>query len=399
MPELDYASPIHHDRDGIFPPAELARIRDHGAPVRIMENFGQPAWLVTREDQVRQVLGDPAVFSNERMVELNVAIGTKMSDAEMEALSAGQPLAFDPPEHTRIRRLMQPYFTPRRIKALEPRVKEIVSELLDDMARKGPPADLVEDFGLPIPSKVIAELLGVPYEDHHRFQSAAAGVLDTRLAPEVRARHVYELSEYMLEVATRALAEPGPDLLGQMAAAHGDDLRPIELAGIGHTLILAGHETTANMIALSTLVLLRDERQLALIRDDPDAIGPAVEELLRWLTVVNAPAVRSVRSDVKVGGQLMRTGDLVSVSLPAANRDPGFIAAPDRLDLSRGQIGHLAFGYGPHTCVGSHLARLELRLALPALLGRFPGLAEVPDGTAFKNKHVIYGLSRMEVSW
>nr|WP_242422425.1 cytochrome P450 [Frankia torreyi] len=182
---------------------------------------------------------------------------------------------------------------------------------------------------------------------------------------------------------------------------HGDELSTAELVGIANLLLIAGHETTANMLALGTLALLRHPDQLAVVRDDPARVGPAVEELLRWLSIVHAGAPRTARADVTIAGRTIAKGDHVLLSLPAANRDPAFLDDPDRLDITRGAVGHVAFGFGLHHCLGAPLARLELRVGLPALLRRFPGLAlAVPyEQVEFRPHSVVYGLRSLPVTW
>ena len=243
---------------------------------------------------------------------------------------AGNLLATDPPEHTRLRRLLTGEFTVKRIRRLEPRIVEIVDDHLDAMAAAGPPADLVSAFALPVPSLVICELLGVPYDDRAEFQGRAARQVDLSLPLEERGRVAAESRTYMGELVDRARTEPGDDMLGMLVREHGDDLARAELIGIASLLLIAGHETTANMLGLGTLALLRAPEQLALVRDEPGAVAPAIEELLRFLSVVHSGIPRTVRHDTTVGDVPVAAGELLVLSLPAANRDPAVGRAPRR---------------------------------------------------------------------
>jgi cytochrome P450 len=273
------------------------------------------------------------------------------------------------------------------------------------MEGTGPPADLVADFALPIPSLVICELLGVPYADRAGFQARTSGLLDLSLPVEERLELGRESRAYMADLVARAQAEPGVDMLGMLVREHGAEseggLSTDELVGIAELLLIAGHETTSNMLGLGTLALLRHPEQLARVRDDPAAVGPAVEELLRWLGIVHSGVPRTTTQDVELGGVAIPAESLVVLSLTAANRDPRFRADGDRLDVTRDAAGHVAFGHGVHHCLGAPLARMEMRIAFPALLRRFPGLAlAVPfEDVGFRAFHFIYGLHALPVRW
>src|SRR5690349_3752883 len=297
--------------------------------------------------------------------------------------------------------MLTPEFTIRRMKRLEPRIVEIVDAQLDAMESHGPPVDLVENFALPIPSLVICELLGVPYDDRDDFQRRSARQLDFSVPIPDRIDLQRQAREYMATLVARARHQPGEDILGMLIRDHGDELTDNELIGVAGLLLLAGHETTSNMLGLGTLPLLRHPEQLASVRDDPDAVAPAIEELLRWLSIVQTSIPRITTADVEVGGVPIPAHQLVFASLPAGNRDPEFIDAPDILDISRGAPGHLAFGHGVHHCLGAPLARMEMRIAFPALLRRFPtlALAEPFEDVEFRDFHFIYGLRSLSVRW
>jgi cytochrome P450 len=389
--------PVYMRREAFDPVPDLAAIREHGGVGRARTPFGLDAYVLTRNEDVRAALADAERFSNAGLRPFPGM--ANLDEATQRRMRAGNPLLVDPPEHTRLRRLLTPEFTVRRMRRLEPRIHEIVDEHLDAMERKGPPADLVEDFALPIPSLVICELLGVPYEDREDFQRRTAQLLNIGLPMADRMKVQVENRQYMAGLVAREQAEPGEAMLGMLVREHGDELSTDELIGIANILLIAGHETTSNMLGLGTLALLRHPEQLALVRDDPDAVGPAVEELLRWLSIVHSGVLKTTTVDVEVAGTTIPAGSAVVCALPAANRDPAATPDPDRLDVTRGELGHLAFGHGVHHCLGAPLARMEMRIAFPALLRRFPTLAEVPGTAAFRSFHVIYGLTGLEVSW
>lgn len=392
---------MHWRRNRFDPTPELGRIREESSVHTVLNPFGMPVYLVTRHEDVKTVLADHGRFSNARPPGFVMPGAPEIPAEELERARAGNLLALDPPEHQRIRRMLTSEFTIRRMKRLEPRITAIVDEHLDAMAAAGPPVDLVESFALPIPSLVICELLGVPYADRADFQRRAAIQLDLSLAPELRMQVVRESRDYMADLVAGARTSPGDDIIGMLIRDHGEELTDDELIGIASLLLLAGHETTSNMLGLGTLALLRHPTQLAAVRDDPDAIGPAVEELLRWLSIVQTSIPRFCVADTEVAGVPIEAGQLVFASLPAGNRDPEFVTAPDTLDIRRGAPGHLAFGHGVHHCLGAPLARMEMRIAWPALLRRFPtlALAEDFDDVAFRSFHFIYGLKALSVRW
>lgn len=297
--------------------------------------------------------------------------------------------------------MLTPEFTVRRMRRLEPRIIQIVDEHLDALEHHGPPADLVAEYALPIPSLVICELLGVPLSDRTEFQERTNRQLDTTVPEQEKVELARQSHDYMNELVDRARRDPGEDLIGMLIRDHVDDLTNAELVGVASLLLVAGHETTSNMLGLGTLALLRHPDQLALVRDDPSTVPGAIEELMRWLSVVNGGSPRMATRDVELDGVLIRRGDLVSFNLPAANRDPALTDDPDLFDVSRPANPHLGFGHGIHHCLGAPLARMEMRIAFPALLQRFPTLhLAVPDDeVAFATHQAIYGLKQLPVSW
>ena len=323
---------------------------------------------------------------------------------ELLRVRPGQFIRMDAPEHPRYRRLLTGQFTVRRMNALRPRIEQIVADHLDAMAEMARPVDLVQNFALPVPSLVICELLGVPYADRALFQRLSKALLSiaTDGATLVQVRN--ELCEYMLGLVQAKRREPGDDVLSGLIARQDDPdgvLSDEELVGIGNLLLVAGHETTANMLALGTLALLEHPDQLEGLRAEPSMIDQAVEELLRYLTIIQFGLVRTTTEDVEVGGQCIHAGEPIVASLASANRDPKHFPDPDVLDLSRAYSPHLAFGHGSHQCLGQQLARVEMKVGFTALLERFPSLRlAVPlEQVRMRNDMFIYGVHELPVTW
>jgi cytochrome P450 len=357
---------------------------------------GHVGWLATGYSMVRAVLADPR-FST-RIEVLHPPIAQRLARRTLTRVP-GFFLREDPPEHTRFRRLLTGQFTVRRMKQLEPRIEKIASDRLDAMEKDGPPADLVQSFALPIPSLVICELLGVPYADHDRFQRDSTALLSLASTPEQAKAAMEGLIDYIHQLVVRKHAEPGDDLVSGLVST--GQLTDEEITGASVLMLIAGHETTANMLALGTYVLLNNPPQLAALRDDPSLAETAVEELLRYLTIVHLGPVRTAMQDVELEGHMIKAGESVTLSLSAANRDPGRFEAPDELDITRQATGHLSFGHGIHQCLGQQLARIEMRVGYPALLRRFPGLrlAIPPEEVAMRSDMAIYGVHRLPVAW
>src|SRR5882757_3832316 len=342
-PELP---PLHMRRDTFNPTAELREIRETDGVRTITSAFGMDVFLVTRHEDVKTVLSDHERFSNGRPPGFVVPGAPNIPEEEQASARAGNLLGLDPPEHQRLRRMLTAEFTIRRMKRLQERVVEIVDAQLDAMEKAGPPADLVASFALPIPSLVICELLGVPYDDRDDFQRRTARQLDLSLPVPERMELQRQGRAYMSSLVERARRQPGDDILGMLVREHGHELTNDELIGIASLLLLAGHETTSNMLGLGTLALLRHPDQLAAMRDDPDAVGPAIEELLRYLSVLHHSIPRITTTEVEICGLTIPAGELVLASISAANRDPGFFGEPDIFDIHRDAASHIAFGHG-----------------------------------------------------
>ena len=277
--------------------------------------------------------------------------------------------------HTRLRRLLTPEFTMRRPARLRPGIEAVVEERLDAMAAADGPVDLVGEFALPIPSLVICELLGVPYEDREEFQRHALARFDLFGGALASLGSISESLSHLLGIVRQQRLNPGDGLIGSIIKDHGDEIDDLELAGLADGVLTGGFETTASMLALGALVLLRDEDAFRAVRDDDGAVDGFVEELPRHLSVVQVAFPRFAREDVEVAGTRTAEGDVVVCSLSGANRDSALGPGMDRLDPSRAAPQHLAFGHGVHRRIGAEPARMELRAAYPALVRRFPELA------------------------
>lgn len=310
----------------------------------------------------------------------------------------------DDPEHARLRRMVTAPFAIKRVEALRPAVQKIVDDLIDDMLAGPNPADLVEAFALPVPSLVICALLGVPYTDHDLFQGHSRNLISRSVPPEQRGASFQALHDYLDQLLERKLAEPADDLLSQLVArVRAGELKRSDAAGIGVLLLVAGHETTANMIALGTLALLEHPGQLALLRDsdDPKLVAGAVEELLRYLNITHTGRRRVALDDIEIAGVTIRAGDGLIMANDIGNRDPGVFPDPGRLDVTRDARRHVAFGFGVHQCLGQPLARLELQVVYSTLYRRVPTLrrATALESIPFKHDGAVYGVYELPVSW
>ncbi|GAB3422979.1 cytochrome P450 [Flindersiella endophytica] len=379
------------------PPDVLAKLREEEPLSRLAFPDGHVGWLVTNHALARAVLADNRFSARQEL--RHIPMKHPLANEPRRAADPGMFIRMDPPDHTKYRRLLTGQFTVRRMRQLEPRIAEITAEHLDAMEAAGPPADLVEAFSLPIPSLVICELLGVPYTDRERFQHHTRIALNMNTTAEQSIGAFLALKEYFAELVAWKKSHQGDDLLSGLI--EGGELDDQELAGVAFLLLLAGHETTANMLALGTFALLRHPDQLDALRANPSLAENAVEELLRYLSIIHIGPLRAALEDVELGGQVIKAGDSVVISTPAANRDPGKFSNADDLDLRRPATGHVAFGHGVHQCLGQQLARIEMRVGYPALLNRFPTLrlAVAPEDVPLRTDMNIYGVHKLPVAW
>jgi len=388
--------PLLFSRDGLDPIPELGERRATEPVSKLELPFGITAWLVTGYDAAKEVLGDSTSFSN--------AFGNLTTDGTDDEQDPGGLGMTDPPYHTRLRKMLTPEFTMRRLARLRPRIGAIVDGQLDAIAAAGQPADLVDLFAMPIPSLVICELLGVPYADRAGFQALSTARFD--LGDDSPLDVIGTSLDYLQTLVVKERADPGDGLLGQLVRDFGDDVSDRELAGMADGLLTGGHETTASSLALGALALLQSPDSFARLgAADDETVHLAVEELLRYLTVVQVAFPRFTRTAVTVGGQQIPQGALVLVSLSAADRDAVLAGSSggnlETFDPTRPATSHLAFGYGIHRCVGAELARMELRIAFPALARRFPTMrAAVPIADLrFRNSSIVYSAETLPVTW
>ncbi|MEU4673373.1 cytochrome P450 [Amycolatopsis sp. NPDC023774] len=392
--------PMERDAGPFDPPREITRLREARPVSPMLFPDGHEGWLVTGYDEVRQLLADTRFSSRQDLGVMHVPYETPGIPVATEPSPQvpGLFIAMDPPEHPRLRRKLTGAFTVKRMKQLEDHITEVVERQLDSMARLTPTVDLVKEFALPVPSLVICELLGVPYEDRADFQANSAKFLVKEQELEEKMAAYGALTTYLGTLVAEKRAEPGEDILSDLARQ--DDLSIEELTGIAFLLLLAGHETTANMLALGTFALLEHPEQLAELGADPELLPGAVEELMRYLSVVDIN-FRYATEDLELGGETIPAGSTVVVSTLAANRDPRRFENPDTLDLRRNSRGQLAFGHGVHQCLGQQLARMEMRAGFVALLRRFPTLrlAIPADQVKLRTDMNIYGVHELPVTW
>jgi len=392
--------PMDRDAGPFAPPSAISLLRTTRpvSPLRFPD--GHDGWLITGYDAVRTALADTR-FSSRMDLEVPhvpYEAPNMPTPTEPSPQVPGLFISMDPPDHTRLRRKLTGAFTVRRMKQLEEHITEIVERQLDHLADCPQPADLVKEFALPVPSLVICEMLGVAYEDRDMFQANSAQMLVKDQSIEEKMAAWQALSSYLAELIVHKRADPGSDLLSDLA--RDDDLSIEELVGISFLLLLAGHETTANMLALGTFALLENPEQMTVLQADPDLLPGAIEEFLRYLSVVDV-IYRYAATDIELGGETIPKGSTVLVSTLAANRDPRQFADAENLDSHRNARGHLSFGHGVHQCLGQQLARIEMRAGFAGLLRRFPKLAlaipakEVPLRTGMQ----IYGVHALPVTW
>ncbi|MET7481392.1 cytochrome P450 [Streptomyces sp. NPDC005648] len=385
------------------PPPALVALHDSGKSVRRVETWdGTTPWLATSHAATRRLLADPRLSAN---------IGAPGYPHTTEGMKAHasqmQPSInnTDGPEHQRWRRMLTSSFTRHRMEKLRPEIQQITDDLIDRMLAGPNPTELNEALSLPLPSLMICALLGVPYDDHEFFQEHA-GVTNARFkSPEEAAETARVLRAYISGLIEKKMDDPGEDVLTDLAErVRAGDLSMEEAAPLGHILLVAGHDTSANMITLGTALLLENPDQLAALREhsgDPKYVANAVEELLRYLTIPHLLARRAVVEDIEIDGEVIRAGEGVIASLPAANWDPEAFPEPAKLDLARRAAHHMAFSWGPHQCIGQQLARIELHVVFSTLFRRIPTLRLAADLSElkFKEDSQAYGIYELPVAW
>jgi cytochrome P450 len=384
-----------------FDPPPAARALHTESPVtRVRLWDGSAPWLVTRHADQRALLADPRVSSENTLPGFpHMSAGFRENAARRRSF-----VTMDDPEHARIRRMITGPFATKRVEAMRPDIQKITDDLIDTMLAGPAPVDLVRALALPLPSLVICRLLGVPYEDHDFFQRNSSLLIHPQASPEEVAGANEALRGLLDGLVAAKLADPADDMLSELAArVRAGELTQRDAADMGVTLLVAGHETTANMIALGTVALLENPDQLAVLRetDDPKAVARAVEELLRYLTIVHKGRPRVALEDIEIGGETIRAGDGIIVYPGTGNWDAEVFPEPERLDIGRDARRHIAFGFGVHQCLGQPLARVELQVVYGTLYRRIPtlrlatGVGQLP----FKEDGLVYGVYELPVTW
>lgn len=373
-------------------------LRDNEPLARVKLPYGEEGWLLTRYDDVRIALGDARFSLAEAVVRDTPRMGPQRMGAILTDL--------DPPEHTRLRRLLAHAFTVRRVEGLRANAARLAGELLDEMEKAGPPADLVTAFAVPLPGLMICELLGVPYDDRNHFQELAAAFMSiTALTDEEKMARLGELAGYLAGLADKRRERQEDDLISALVVAQeeGDRLTADELVQLTVLLLGAGYDSTASQIVNSVYALLTFPDQLELLRSRPELMPGAVEELLRWIPPQEVADIlpRYALQDVELSGGTVRAGEPVLLAKHAANRDPRKFPDPDRLNVTRDAKGQLSFGYGPHHCIGAQLARMDIQVALTALLARLPALrlAVPADEVEWRTGMALRGPIALPISW
>ncbi|MGW7402643.1 cytochrome P450 [Streptomyces sp. NPDC054833] len=396
------ATPVAFPQDRTcpyHPPTGYDPLRDRRPLSRVTLYDGRAAWMVTGHATARTLLSDPRLSTDRSRP------GFPMLTARFAATRAVRValLGVDDPEHRTQRRLMIPSFSVKRAAGLRPDIQRIVDDLIDAMIAHGPGAELVSAFALPVPSMVICSLLGVPYADHEFFEEQSRRLLrGPEAADTLDARG--RLQRYLLALIERKRQdpEPGDGILDELVhqQLRDGDMDREELVALAIILLVAGHETTANMISLGTYTLLRNPERLAELRADPALLPAAVEELMRMLSIADG-LLRVALEDIEVEGATIRKGEGVVFATSVINRDDSVYPEPDALDWHRPARHHVGFGFGIHQCLGQNLARAEMEIALGTLFARLPGLrlAAPPEEIPFKPGDTIQGMLELPVTW
>ncbi|MDI1483442.1 cytochrome P450 [Polyangium sp. y55x31] len=381
------------------PPAQHQQLRKEAPIAKVKLPSGATAWAVTRHEDIRTVLSDPRFSASRRNP------GFPHLTAEPPQALSAKPflIEMDGQEHASARRAVVGEFSVKRIAALAPRIQQIVDQYIDAMLAGPRPVDLVQALSLPVPSLVICELLGVPYDDHEFFQARSSKLVARTSSLEEKAVAFFELVGYLNKLVTDKEENPTDDLLGrQIVKLREEGAYDHEaMLNLAFILLIAGHETTANMISLSTLMLLKNPEKLAILRQDPEKTPAAVEELLRYFTIADGGLARVATEDVELGGMHIRAGEGVVLLANIGNRDPEVFENGDDLDVERGARNHVAFGFGPHQCLGQNLARLELQIVIDTLFRRIPELrpAVPEEELSYKENSTVYGMHEFPVTW
>lgn len=391
--------PMKRD-DPLHPPRICSELRADQPLSRVTIWDGSQAWLVTRYDDVRAVLSDSRFSADSRHPNFPTSSPVRRQVLNNNARSLSR---IDPPEHDRLRRMLRGEFTVRRMEALRPQIQAAINDLLDEMLSHEPPVDLVEAVAMPLPSLVICHVLGVDYADRGLFEGLSRTIMSATASPSEVKAAMSDLYDYLDRLLMKKELVPGDDLISRLfiTQVRPGHLTRDALIGMARMLLAAGHDTTANMISLSVLSLLLHPDQYAALRKDPTLVGGAVDELLRFHTIVQTGAARVAVEDVCLAGGVIRAGEGVFLALNSANRDERAFSDPDHLDIRRPASHHVAFGFGIHQCLGQLMARVELEVTLSAIMRRIPTLrlAAPIYQLPFRHDMAVYGLRALPVSW
>lgn len=383
------------------PPAQMLEMNQTAPLSRVRIWNGSTPWLVTGHEVARALFADSRVSVDDRRSGFPHWNEHMLSTVDKRPRSV---FTADAEEHTRFRRMLSKPFTFRRVEALRPVIQEVTDACIDEILAGPQPADLVARLALPVPTRVISDMLGVPYADHEFFQEHANAGLARFAAADAMQKGAMSLHQYLINLVEEKQAHPAEDAVSDLAErVTAGEISVKEAAQLGTGLLIAGHETTANMIGIGILALLEHPEQAALLRDsdDPKFVANAVEELMRYLSIIQNGQRRVAIEDIEIGGATIRAGDGIIIDLAPANWDPATYPAPDRLDLTRDAGQQLGFGYGRHQCVGQQLARAELQIVFHTLLRRIPTMAlAIPfDDVPFKHDRLAYGVYELPVTW
>ncbi|MFW0787005.1 cytochrome P450 [Gordonia sp. CPCC 206044] len=385
-----------------FAPPEGTKTLRESNPVSRVEIWdGSKPWLVTGHAEQKTLLADPRISVDESLPGFphwNEGMAANVSMRPKSVFNS------DGAQHSHFRRMMTKAFTFKRVNALRPFVQQTTDELIDAILAGPKPADLVSALALPLPSIVISQMLGVPYESHGFFQENSVKSVDRYATPDENMQAFAAMFMFMHELVEKKMKEPDDDVLSDFAArARDGEIDVAEAAQMGLGMLIAGHETSANMIALGTLALLEHPDQLAILReaDDESVVGDAVEEMMRYLGIIHNGQRRIALEDIEISGQTIRAGEGVIMELGASNWDPAAFPEPEKLDLQRSARHHTGFGFGPHQCIGQQLARVELQIVYTSIFERMPNIAVARpiDEIEFKSDRLAYGVYALPVTW
>jgi len=384
----------------LHPPEEYLNLPKEGSVVRATLWNGDDAWVITGHHDYRMVMTDPRFSADPNRP------GFPGQSAALHASRKRYPSfqTMDPPRHTEHRQMVAQDFSFKRVEELRPTLQRIIDDILDRMIADGPPADFVDRFAIAVPSSVICELLGIPHSDHDFFQSRTRVFTSNTASAEEALTAGRELvDEYLATLLKQKDRNPQDDLLSRVMVKHvrSGELTEHEVVSLARMLLVAGHETTANMISLGTLLLLQHPEQLALLRETPSLTPGAVEEIIRFTSIAHAGQRRVAIEDVEVSGQVVRAGEGIIAFNPAANRDASVFSNPDVFDITRDARRQVGFGFGRHACLGQPLARAELQIVFDTLLRRLPALRLAAPTTSlkFKDEMLVYGVERLPIAW